>query len=146
MLSNADASKEQRFLEIVEDTSAIVFLGTPHRCSGATQLGDIARKIVIAVRVDTSSAILDALGLRNDDLARSQLSFARIWEERRFEVKTFQESRALTGVNIGILNELVSPVMAMCVVSYVPVAAYCALDRSSRIFHARLSQGASRGS
>jgi hypothetical protein len=108
MLSYADASREVEFLEIVEDLSAVVFLGTPHRGSGAAHMGDIARQVASALRIDTNPAVLDSLGLRNDDLIRSQQSFARIWDERRFEVKTFQESKGISGVNIGILNELVS--------------------------------------
>jgi hypothetical protein len=107
MLSYADASKERDFLEIVEDLSAVVFLGTPHRGSDAARIGDIARRVVSALRIDTSPTILDSLGLRNDDLVRNQQSFARIWDERRFEVKTFQESKALSGVNVGVLNDLV---------------------------------------
>lgn len=107
MISYADASKEDRFLNIVQDISAVVFLGTPHRGSGAAHVGDIARRVAGALRIDTSPAILDSLNLRNDDLDRNQQHFARIWEERGFEVKTFQESKGLTGVNIGILNDLV---------------------------------------
>jgi hypothetical protein len=107
LLSYADASKEPEFLEIVEDLSAVVFLGTPHRGSGAAQVGDIARKVASALSIDTSPVILDSLGLRNDDLVRNQQPFARIWDERRFEVKTFQENRGISGVKIGILNKLV---------------------------------------
>jgi predicted alpha/beta hydrolase family esterase len=107
MLSYAGASKEPQFLEIVEDVSAVVFLGTPHRGSGAAHIGDIARQVLSALRIDTSPGVLDSLGLRNDDLVRSQQSFARIWDERRFEVKTFQESKGMGGIKIGILNKLV---------------------------------------
>jgi hypothetical protein len=107
MISYADASKERDFLEIVEDISAVVFLGAPHRGSDAARIGDIARRIASALRVDTSLARLDSLGLRNDDLVRNQQSFARIWDERRFDVKTFQESKGVIGVKIGMLNELV---------------------------------------
>lgn len=107
LLSLADASKEVEFLSVLEDTSAVVFLGTPHRGSGMALIGDIARRIASALWMDTSRAMLDSLGLRNDDLSRSQHSFARIWDERRFRVKTFQESRGISGVNIGALNELV---------------------------------------
>jgi pimeloyl-ACP methyl ester carboxylesterase len=107
LLSYADASKEDGFLNIVQDISAVVFLGTPHRGSDAARVGDIARRVASALRIDTSPALLDSLGLRNDDLDRNQQSFARIWDERRFAVKTFQESKGLTGVNVGMLNDLV---------------------------------------
>jgi hypothetical protein len=107
MISHAEALKERRYLEIVEDISAVVFLGTPHRGSGAAPIGDIARRIASALRIDTSPKILDSLGLRNDDLERCQSSFMLIWDQRRFEVKTFQESKGLSGVNVGMLNDLV---------------------------------------
>jgi hypothetical protein len=107
LISYADPSKEREFLDIVEDVSAVVFLGTPHRGSGVANLGDIARWLVGALGVDTSPAMLDSLGLRNDDLARNQQAFARIWDERRFHVKTFQESEGVIGVNVGRLNDLV---------------------------------------
>jgi hypothetical protein len=106
-ISYADASKEDGFLNIVQDISAVVFLGTPHRGSDAARVGDIARRVASALRIDTSPAMLDSLGLRNDDLDRNQQSFARIWDERRFAVKTFQESKGLAGVNVGMLNDLV---------------------------------------
>lgn len=107
MISYADASKEDVFLDIIQDISAVVFLGTPHRGSGAAQVGEVARRVASILRIDTSPAILDSLGLRNDDLVRSQQAFARIWDERRFGVKTFQESKGLSGVNVGRLNDLV---------------------------------------
>jgi len=107
MISYADASKEPEFLEIIQDISAVVFLGTPHRGSDAARIGDIARRVASALRIDTSPAILESLDLRNDDLVRNQQSFARIWDERRFEVKTFQESKGMSGVNVGMLNDLV---------------------------------------
>jgi hypothetical protein len=107
MISYADASREDEFLEIIQDISAVVFLGTPHRGSGAAQVGEIARRVASTLRIDTSPTILDSLGLRNDDLVRSQQSFARIWDERRFGVKTFQESKGLSGVNVGMFNDLV---------------------------------------
>jgi hypothetical protein len=107
MISYADASKEHEFLDIIQDISAVVFLGTPHRGSDTARIGDVARRVVSALRIDTSPAILDSLGLRNDDLVRSQQSFARIWDECRFEVKTFQESKGISGVRIGMLNDLV---------------------------------------
>lgn len=107
LLSYADASKEREFSEIVEDLSAVVFLGTPHRGSDAAGIAEIARRVVSTLRIDTSPTILDSLGLRNDDLIRGQQSFARIWDERRFEVKTFQENKGLSGVKVGTLNDLV---------------------------------------
>jgi hypothetical protein len=89
LLSYADSSREREFLDIVEDTKAVVFMGTPHRGSGAANIGETARHIVSALGLDTSPAMLDSLGLRNNDLERAQQAFAHIWDERRFHVKTF---------------------------------------------------------
>ena len=109
MLSSAVVESEETpgFSGIVEDTKAILFLGTPHRGSDTADLGTIARRIVSAFGVDTNRKLLDSLGLRNEDLDRNHKSFTNIWDKRRFRVKTFQESRGLTGVNIGPLNKLV---------------------------------------
>jgi hypothetical protein len=107
LLSYADSSRERDFLDIVEDTKAVVFMGTPHRGSGTANIGETARRIVSALGLDTSPAMLDSLGLRNNDLERAQQAFARIWDERRFHVKTFQEGRGLIAVNVGRLNDLV---------------------------------------
>lgn len=108
LLTHADASEERDLLDIADSTSAVVFMGTPHRGSDAAKLGDIARQLASALLVDTNAAILDTLGLQNEDLVRCQHSFARIWEKRRFRLKTFQENRALTGLHVGKLNQLVS--------------------------------------
>lgn len=107
MLSQADTSREAEYTNIIEDTSAVVFLGTPHRGSGHANMGDIARRIVSALLIDTNPAILDALNLRNDDLERSQQSFARMWGESTFVVKTFQESRGIAGTRVGKLSDKV---------------------------------------
>lgn len=58
--------------------------------------------------MDTSPAMLDALGLKTSDLERCQDSFMRLWRQLSFRVKTFQEGRGLTSVDIGIFNEKVS--------------------------------------
>lgn len=70
-------------------------------------LGDIARKIVSAVMMDTNSAMLDALGLKTSDLERCQESFSRVWNACDFRVKTFQEALPLTGIKVGLMNEKV---------------------------------------
>lgn len=58
--------------------------------------------------MDTSPAMLDALGLKTSDLERCQDSFMKLWRQLSFRVKTFQEGRGLTSVDIGIFNEKVS--------------------------------------
>lgn len=109
MLSSAVVESDQTpsFSDIVEDTKSVIFLGTPHRGSDAADLGTIAREIISAFGVNTNRKLLDSLGLRNEDLDRNHKSFTNIWDKRRFRVKTFQENRGMTGVNIGPLHKLV---------------------------------------
>jgi len=69
--------------------------------------GEKGRKIASALLMDSSSSVLDSLGLDNADLERCHDRFIRLWERENFRVKTFQEGRALYGVGIGPLNDKV---------------------------------------
>lgn len=85
-----------------------MFMGTPHRGSKEMAgVGEIARRVASAFMIDTNSAMLDALGLKNSDLERNQDSFTRIWQDVGFEIKTFQEGMPFAGVNFAFLNEKV---------------------------------------
>jgi protein SERAC1 len=87
-----------------------MFLGTPHRGSpDLANLGETARSLVSALQMQTSSAILDVLGLKTTDLGRVQESFSALWQKYNFRVKTFQESLGLTGFKISVLGEKVVP-------------------------------------
>jgi hypothetical protein len=108
MLARSYMSAEKGLLNIVESTTAVIFLGTPHRGSKElASVGEMARKVASAVMMDTNSAMLDALGLKNSELERCQDSFSRLWLSHKFQVKTFQEGFPMTGVKIGLLNEKV---------------------------------------
>jgi hypothetical protein len=116
MLSASATSETSYLNDIVEQTAAVVFLGTPHRGSvDMSKLGHKARKLVSAALLDSSSATLDILGLRTSDLERCQESFSRLWARYDFRVKTFQEGLGLTGFNIGPLNDKVG-VLALLIV------------------------------
>ncbi|GAP85018.2 hypothetical protein SAMD00023353_3900570 [Rosellinia necatrix] len=110
MLANADASVVAEAQDIAKSTAAVVFMGTPHRGSqDLSGIGEVVRKIASFSLMDTNPAALDTLGLKNTDLERNQEAFSRLWQQYNFRVKTFQEGFALTGVNIGHLNEKVVP-------------------------------------
>ncbi|KAI1619596.1 hypothetical protein EDD37DRAFT_200318 [Exophiala viscosa] len=96
---------------IVESTSGIVFLGTPHGGSASfATVGDVIRRIASTIlRMDTNPAILRALGLHSPELELGRESFIALWRLYDFNVKTFQEALPLTGVNVGLLNEKVVP-------------------------------------
>ncbi|KAF4460637.1 nb-arc and ankyrin domain [Fusarium albosuccineum] len=111
MLSVSDTREHPDFRSIVGSTAAVIFLGTPHRGSeDLAALGDIARKIVSAMMMDTNPAILDALGLKTSDLERCQETFSRLWRTYDFKVKTFYEDTGQSSVNLGLLNSKVVPV------------------------------------
>lgn len=111
MLAHSADSDDQALCNIVESTAAVVFLGTPHRGSPQMAgLGETVRKAASSIlRMDTSPAALDALGLKTSDLERCQETFSRLWRDHDFSVKTFQEGLGLTGVNIGPLSDKVVP-------------------------------------
>ncbi|KAK8062107.1 hypothetical protein PG997_014204 [Apiospora hydei] len=98
---------DARIKAIAQSTAAVIFLGTPHRGSPWAQLGESASKIVGSLGLDTSSALLDALGLKTSDLQRSQDAFSAIWNSYMFRVKTFQEGQGLKGTRFGGLNNKV---------------------------------------
>ncbi|KAH7007260.1 hypothetical protein EDB80DRAFT_842532 [Ilyonectria destructans] len=110
MLARSSTSTESNFKNIVESTAAIIFLGTPHRGSPElSALGEWARSFLSILRMETTSAILDTLGLRTTDLERAQESFSGLWQQYDFRVKTFQEGLSLMGINLGVLGNKVAP-------------------------------------
>ncbi|KAF2762653.1 hypothetical protein EJ05DRAFT_447026, partial [Pseudovirgaria hyperparasitica] len=97
-------------VDILVSTTAVVFMGTPHRGSPAMAgVGESARKLASVLRLDTSHSVLASLGLSNSDLERCHEIFTSLWTSFSFRVKTFQEGRPLAGINLGTLNELVVP-------------------------------------
>ncbi|KAK0737212.1 hypothetical protein B0T21DRAFT_159826 [Apiosordaria backusii] len=112
MLRRAEESGEHTSIrDILTSTVAVIFLGTPHRGSADfAKLGDIVRRVAGTVlRVDTNSNIIRALGIDSPVLELSRESFLRQWQTYGFQVKTFQEGRAMTGINIGRLKDKVVP-------------------------------------
>ncbi|KAH7120233.1 hypothetical protein B0J13DRAFT_411952, partial [Dactylonectria estremocensis] len=110
MLAKSASSTEAKLRNVVKSSAAVIFLGTPHRGSpDLAALGEWARYAVSTLRMETTSAILDALGLKTTDLERVQESFSEVWQKYDFRVKTFQEGLGLTGINLGVLGNKVVP-------------------------------------
>ncbi|KAK1759936.1 hypothetical protein QBC47DRAFT_338452 [Echria macrotheca] len=110
MLTRAAVLAESKSRDIVRCTRAVIFLGTPHRGSpDLANLGETARCLVSALQFQTSSTVLDLLGLKTTDLERAQESFSALWQRYGFRVKTFQESLGLTGLKLGALGKKVVP-------------------------------------
>lgn len=110
MLANSSNSTEDRLRNVVSSTSAVIFLGTPHRGShDLATLGDRARSMISLLRMKTNPAILDALRLKTKDLESAQEAFSAVWSRHDFRVKTFQEGLGLTGLNFGPFGKKVVP-------------------------------------
>jgi hypothetical protein len=83
-------------------------MGTPHRGSQSmADLGNDVRRVAsILLRFDSNDKIITAL-VDGPELELGRTEFRRLWNKYKFRVKTFQEAKALTGVNVGVMNELV---------------------------------------
>ncbi|OTA58834.1 hypothetical protein K449DRAFT_373278, partial [Hypoxylon sp. EC38] len=110
-LRRSEQAEDESLRDIIKSTKGIVFLGTPHRgSSDFASLGDVMRKVAgTLLRVDSNGNIIRALGVDSPELELSRESFNRQWRLFEFQVKTFQESLPMTGVDLGILNEKIVP-------------------------------------
>ncbi|ETS78261.1 hypothetical protein PFICI_10323 [Pestalotiopsis fici W106-1] len=104
-LSFSNGSNDPETKSVVQNTAAIVFLGTPHRGSQWAALGETARRIVAAVGMDTNHKILDSLGLQTSELNRVQTSFSNVWNTYGFRVKTFQEGLGFKPTSVFGMNK-----------------------------------------
>lgn len=105
MLAISSSCKEREHKNVVQSTSAVIFLGTPHRGSlDVAALGEVVRSLISTLGMETTPAILDSLGLKTTDLERAQEEFSRLWQRYDFRVKTFQE-----GLNLAKLGRKVVP-------------------------------------
>ncbi|KAF5663495.1 RGT2-Sensor of high external glucose concentration [Fusarium circinatum] len=110
MLALSSTSDINLVKGIVECTAAVIFLGTPHRGSPElSAIGEWARSVLNSFHFQTTSAILDALGLKTTDHERAHEAFSRLWLHYDFRVKTFQEGFGLTGIKLGVLGNKVVP-------------------------------------
>lgn len=110
MLARSSTSTETELRNVVKSTAAVIFLGTPHRGSpDVAALGECVRSVVSTLGMDTTPAILDALGLKTTDLERAQEAFSEVWRKHDFRVKTFQEGLGLSGANLSVLGNKVVP-------------------------------------
>lgn len=68
---------------------------------------DLANIASVLLRLDTNDYVLKALALDSPQIEVCNRSFIHQWNKWKFQVKTFQESKALTGLNFARLNEKV---------------------------------------
>ncbi|KAI3581666.1 hypothetical protein IWW34DRAFT_617013 [Fusarium oxysporum f. sp. albedinis] len=76
---------------------------------GGILVKEWARSMLSSLKFQTTSTILDTLGLKTTDLERAHEAFCRLWHQYDFQVKTFQESFGLTGIDLGVLGNKVVP-------------------------------------
>ncbi|KAK4649956.1 hypothetical protein QC762_703660 [Podospora pseudocomata] len=70
----------------------------------------MVRKVASTIlRVDSNETIIRALGLDSPEQELSRESFLQQWRTYGFLVKTFQESQAFSGANLGLLNGKIVP-------------------------------------
>ncbi|KAK4032311.1 hypothetical protein C8A01DRAFT_50875 [Parachaetomium inaequale] len=96
LLRLSEAERDGPLKQILMSTSAVVFLGSPHRGTEHCSLGDAIRSMASATLpiIDPSDPILrelcGAADARRVELGRQ--AFVRLWNDYNFRVKTFQES------------------------------------------------------
>jgi hypothetical protein len=75
-------------------TSAVVFLGSPHRGTEHCSLGDAIRSMAgVTLPVDPNDPVLHELcGANSVGVEQGRQTFVRLWNDYNFKVKTFQES------------------------------------------------------
>lgn len=110
MLALSSEDEEPGYRNIVSSTKAVMFLGTPHRGSQMAGIGKLAERVARLALMDTNNSMLNALGLKTSDLERCQDSFMKLWRQHNFHVKTFQEGRGYTAINVGLSNEKVGAI------------------------------------
>jgi hypothetical protein len=107
MLLRASESDTDRERSIFESTSAILFLGTPHRGGNFVGWGETLRRIVSAAGFDTGSQNLHDLAIDSQILEDCHERFLKLYNRNKFEICTFQEARGMKGTSLGGLNQKV---------------------------------------
>ena len=83
---------------IANSTTALVFLGTPHRGSNWTGWGKIAATVAAAVLFDVQKSNIDILDANGECLSQLEQNFGRLIHRRTFKIHSFQESKGMAGV------------------------------------------------
>ena len=79
-------------------TSAIIFLGTPHRGSEMASLGLIASKIASLALIDTNANVLREFHPDSTLFEKIRDEFSMMLKKDAFQIHSFQEARGISGV------------------------------------------------
>ncbi|GAB1317198.1 hypothetical protein MFIFM68171_07408 [Madurella fahalii] len=94
LLRQSEAERDGPLKEILLATSAVVFLGSPHRGTEHCNLGDAIKSMAsVTLPIDPNDPVLSELcGADSIEVELGRQTFVRLWNDYNFRVKTFQES------------------------------------------------------
>jgi hypothetical protein len=111
VLRRSEIDPDSKINKIFQSTTGVFFFGTPHRGSKDwASFGEgIATVTGRLLGVDTNDKVIHALLPAGPELELCRESFAVQWVKRgeRLMVRTFQESKGVTGIRLGGFNQLV---------------------------------------
>ncbi|KAH8653107.1 WD40-repeat-containing domain protein [Tricladium varicosporioides] len=112
-LRRSEADPDPKINNIFTSTTGVFFFGTPHRGSNdwASFGQGIATVAGRLLGVDTNDKVIHALLPTSPELELCRESFAVQWVKRgdTLTVRTFQESKGVTGIRWGGFNQLIVP-------------------------------------
>lgn len=97
---------------IADSTTALVFLGTPHRGSSWTGWGKIAAAVAAAALFDVQKSNIKHLDANGQNLSQLEQAFGRLIYRRTFKIHSFQESKGMAGMrplNAKVISSGPSP-------------------------------------
>ncbi|KAH7109099.1 hypothetical protein B0J11DRAFT_601969, partial [Dendryphion nanum] len=89
-------------------TKMIIFLGTPHRGSGAAAWGQILSTLITIVGLKPNRQIFKTLGLDSEILNRIHADFMNLLAGNRIKIFSLQEGRVLGGINRKVVDNFSS--------------------------------------
>lgn len=108
VVRRASTEQDPALLHLYESTTAIFFLGTPHRGSQWVDLGETVRRIVAVVGFDTNDQNIRALQIDSVVLRNINENFVRLYRKHQFEVRTFQEAKGMARTRFFNFNDKVN--------------------------------------
>jgi hypothetical protein len=111
MLRRSETDPDAKISKVFASTIAVFFFGTPHRgskdwVSFGEGIAGVASRLL---GVDTNDQVTHALLPTSPELELCRESFTTQWMKRgnSLVVRTFQESKGVTGIRWGGFNQLV---------------------------------------
>ncbi|KAK3305578.1 uncharacterized protein B0T15DRAFT_574885 [Chaetomium strumarium] len=94
VLRLSEAERDGPLKRVLLSTSAVVFLGSPHRGTEHCNLGDAVRSMAsVTMAADPNDPVLQELcGANTVEVELGRQTFVRLWNDYNFKIKTFQES------------------------------------------------------